>query len=145
MKVIIQRVLSAQVNIDNIAHGKIGRGYLLYVCFERQDSIESIKKAVIKITNLRINEDQEQKMNLNLSQVEGSILSISQFTLSWDGKKGNRPSFENSMEPTEAKELYKHFNKSLKENGLIVESGVFAADMKVESINDGPVTFIFNF
>jgi D-tyrosyl-tRNA(Tyr) deacylase len=145
VKVIVQRVLSAQVEVENKKEGTIQRGYLLYVCFEKEDTYSCIEKSTQKISDLRINEDLNNKMNLNLSQVNGSILSISQFTLSWNGKKGNRPSFEGSMSPTEAEGLYNDFNKSLREKGFQVEPGVFGADMKVKSINDGPVTFIFDF
>jgi D-tyrosyl-tRNA(Tyr) deacylase len=145
MKVIVQRVLESKVIINNSTHAQIQKGYLLYVCFEREDSTQSLQKAVQKITDLRINEDENQKMNLDISQINGEILSISQFTLSWDGKKGNRPSFENSMEPLAAQALYDRFNQALMENGINTKTGIFGADMKIESINDGPVTFILNF
>lgn len=144
MKVIIQRVSSASVVVNKETVGMINKGYLLYVCFEQNDTKEIIEKTAEKIKNLRINEDKNQKMNKNLQQVNGDILSISQFTLSWDGKKGNRPSFEKSMKPEEAKDLYHYFN-SILEQDFRVEKGIFGADMKVQSINDGPVTFFLDF
>jgi D-tyrosyl-tRNA(Tyr) deacylase len=94
-----------------------------------------------KILNLRIFEDDKGKMNLNISQVNGAILSISQFTLSWDGKKGHRPSFDKSMPPEKAKVYYAIFNKKLADAGIKVERGVFGEQMDVSLINDGPVTF----
>lgn len=125
--------------------GEIHNGYLLYVCFVKNDSEKQLEDAVRKILNLRIFEDSNGKMNQNITQIRGSILSISQFTLSWDGKKGNRPSFDQSMSPNLASQLYSKFNRSLGLNGLPVETGIFGADMKVHSINDGPVTFILEF
>lgn len=145
MKVIIQRVKEASVSVDDKITGKIGQGYLLYVCFEAGDTMEKVDLAVDKISKFRIFNDSEGKMNLNLSQVQGEILSISQFTLSWDGKKGHRPSFDKSMQPIEAKIFYRKFNDKLIENGLRVEMGVFGAEMLVESKNDGPVTFILEY
>lgn len=145
MKILLQRVLSANVKINNEKVGSIAKGLLLYVCLETGDTIETINNAVKKITNLRIFEDENNKMNQNISQSNGSILSISQFTLSWDGKKGHRPSFDKSMSPNQAKILYRHFNDGLENENISVSKGRFAADMKVESINDGPITFFLNF
>lgn len=145
MKIIVQRVLEAKVEIEEEITGQIERGYLLYVCLEENDTNETIQTAVDKISKLRINEDENAKMNLNISQIDGSILSISQFTLSWDGKKGHRPSFEKSMKPAQAKLMYHLFNKEFEKRGIKVETGRFGADMKVSSINDGPVTFHLNF
>ncbi|MBD63864.1 MAG: D-tyrosyl-tRNA(Tyr) deacylase [Halobacteriovoraceae bacterium] len=145
MKVIIQRVKEASVSVDNKVTGKIGQGYLLYVCFEAGDTMDKVDLAVEKISKFRIFNDDEGKMNLSLSQVQGEVLSISQFTLSWDGKKGHRPSFDKSMQPNEAKIFYRKFNDKLTENGLRVEMGIFGAEMLVESKNDGPVTFILEY
>lgn len=144
MKILVQRVKSANVNINNNCVGSIDKGYLLYVCFEIGDSIETVNTAVTKIIKLRIFEDNNGKMNLSINEVNGSILSISQFTLSWDGQKGHRPSFDKSLSPVEAKILYKKFNDELCKSCRL-EKGQFGADMKVESINDGPVTFFLNF
>lgn len=145
MKLIIQRVKEASVSVDNEEVGSIEKGFLLYVCFEQGDDINTVSEAIDKVYNLRIFEDEKGKMNYNLSQVNGSVLSISQFTLSWDGKKGHRPSFDKSLNPTEAKILYRKFNDYLKEKNIHVELGRFGADMKVSSINDGPVTFHLSF
>ena len=145
MKVIIQRVKESQVTIENKIQGEISFGFLLYVCFESEDTIESLNAAVKKILTLRIFEDENGKMNKNIKQVNGEILSISQFTLSWDGRKGNRPSFDKSMSPTQAQEYYQVFNQELSKTDLKVQTGIFGADMKVQSINDGPVTFSLSF
>jgi D-tyrosyl-tRNA(Tyr) deacylase len=118
---------------------------MLLVCFEQGDDETSIHKAVEKITKLRIFDDGEGKMNLDVQQIKGEVLSISQFTLSWDGSGGHRPSFERSMPPQEARLKYALFNRELKNKGLIVKEGIFGAFMKVSLINDGPVTFILNF
>jgi D-tyrosyl-tRNA(Tyr) deacylase len=140
MKVLVQRVKSARVIINQEVKAQIDKGYLLYVCLEEGDDTESVDKMIYKILNLRIFEDAEGKMNNNISQVGGAILSISQFTLSWDGSKGHRPSFEKSMKPAQAKLLYHLFNKKLAES-LPLYEGVFGAEMDIISINDGPVTF----
>lgn len=145
MKIVVQRVKKAQVEVENKIVGQIDKGLLLFVCLENGDTQETIKKACQKIMNLRIFEDEAGKMNLNIEQVNGKILSISQFTLSWDGRKGNRPSFENSMKPDLARLNYALFNKALRDAGITVEEGKFAAEMQVTLINDGPVTFHINF
>lgn len=145
MKIIIQRVKEASVQVDKKTIGKIQHGYLLYVCFEEQDTMDSIDSAIHKITNLRIFEDESGKMNSNIKQVQGSILSISQFTLSWDGKKGHRPSFDKSMAPNNAKLFYRKFNDLLSATEIPVEKGMFGAEMQVSSVNDGPVTFHLEF
>lgn len=144
MKAIIQRVHSAHVEVDSEVVGKISKGYLIYICFESGDDKNQLQELTEKIHKLRIFEDDKGKMNLSLSQVKGQILSISQFTLSWDGKKGHRPSFDKSMPPTDAKIYYKLFNDSLRSYGHDVQMGKFGAEMQVFSQNDGPVTFILN-
>jgi D-tyrosyl-tRNA(Tyr) deacylase len=145
MKILIQRVLNASVEVEKKCVGIINHGLLLYVCFEKDDQNQMIEKATQKITSLRIFEDENHKMNKNIIEAQGSILSVSQFTLSWDGQKGNRPSFDKSLGPNEAKIMYTLFNQSLKEIGLNVQEGIFSADMKVTSTNDGPVTFMLQF
>lgn len=145
MKVVIQRVKEASVTVENKVIGAVNHGYLLYVCFEESDKVDVIDKAIKKILALRIFEDENGKMNKDITQVSGGILSISQFTLSWDGRKGNRPSFDLSMPPAEAQNFYQRFNEELKKSGLQIEIGAFGADMKVQSINDGPVTFHLSF
>lgn len=145
MKVLIQRVNEASVEIEQKIHAKIKKGLLLFVCFEENDGKEQIKKAALKVRKLRIFEDLKNKMNLDIKDVEGSILSISQFTLSWDGAKGHRPSFDKSLHPAQARLLYREFNDHLKSFELDVKEGIFAAEMKVRLENDGPVTFMLNF
>lgn len=141
MKVVIQRVSSAKVISDGELTGEIQNGLLLFVCLESGDEMKQIDQAFEKIKNLRIFEDDNGKMSLNISQVEGKILSISQFTLSWDGKKGNRPSFDKSMPPAQARMLWEVFNKKFRDVGIDVQTGVFGAHMDVSLTNDGPVTF----
>lgn len=145
MKLIVQRVKKASVIVEDKTIGAIEHGYLLYVCIEVNDSDMTIKQACEKVSKLRIFEDENQKMNLDIKQVKGSILSISQFTLSWNGKKGHRPSFDGSMSGLQAKQMFDSFNTHLRLKGIKVASGIFGADMLVQSINDGPVTFILNF
>lgn len=145
MKIVVQRVKEASVEIAQELVGTISNGFLLYVCIEVADQVETIKKATEKISKLRIFEDDTAKMNLNIKQANGAILSVSQFTLSWNGKKGHRPSFDQSMEPEKAKELFNQFNNQLRLMGLKVSTGEFGAEMQVKSINDGPVTFILDF
>lgn len=145
MKVVIQRVLEASVQVEQEIIGEIKNGLLLYVCFETNDSESTIDKAVTKISKLRIFEDENQKMNFDIKQCSYAILSISQFTLSWNGSGGHRPSFEGSMEPNKARLYYSLFNKKLRETGIKVEEGKFGANMEVSSKNDGPVTFFLEF
>lgn len=145
MKVLVQRVLEASVAVDEETLASTAHGLLLMVCFELQDTIEELKKAAEKVSLLRIFEDENHKMNFNIQQVKGEVLSISQFTLSWDGSHGHRPSFDQSMPPAQARLFYHQFNKELKERGIVVKEGRFGAEMKVRLINDGPVTFMLNF
>lgn len=146
MKILIQRVQDAQVQINTKVHSSIQGGLLLYICFEQQDTDLSSTKAIDKIISLRLFEDQNKKMNLNINQVDKEILAVSQFTLSWGGEKGNRPSFEKSMSPDKAKEMYLSFLSLLKSKlNRELKSGVFGADMKIQSTNDGPVTFLLSF
>ncbi len=145
MKIVVQRVQRASVSVDEEVIGEISSGVLLLVCFELGDSDEALTKAVDKISKLRIFDDPEGKMNLDIQAVKGEILSVSQFTLSWDGSGGHRPSFERSMPPQEARLKYALFNRELRNRGLIVKEGKFGAFMKVSLVNDGPVTFLLNF
>ncbi|MFT6630362.1 MAG: D-tyrosyl-tRNA(Tyr) deacylase [Bacteriovoracaceae bacterium] len=145
MKVLIQRIKEAQVKVEDKVIASVAHGYLLYVCFEEQDTMDTIDTSLHKILNLRIFEDLDGKMNKNISQVNGSVLSVSQFTLSWDGRKGHRPSFDKSMQPNKAKIFYRTFNDKLEAGGINVEKGKFGAEMEVYSINDGPVTFHLEF
>lgn len=141
MRVVIQRVDRAAVTVEGKIVGQIGRGILAYVGIERGDTEKEIAFMAEKIINLRIFPDQGGKMNLSLKEINGEILTISQFTLASHIKKGRRPDFNNAEEPAKAAALYEKFNRLLAEE-IEVETGVFAAMMKIESINDGPVTFI---
>ncbi len=145
MKIVIQRVQEASVTVDNEIVGAIGSGLLLLVCFEMDDDESCIAKSVDKIMKLRIFDDESGKMNYNIEQIKGEILSVSQFTLSWDGSGGHRPSFERSMVPQEARFKYALFNRELRSKGIVVKEGTFGAFMKVQLVNDGPVTFLLQF
>lgn len=145
MKVLVQRVLEASVIIDGKVHEEIEHGLLLFVCFEQGDEALQVKRAVEKVRKLRIFEDDKNKMNFDITQVDGEVLSISQFTLSWNGERGHRPSFDKSLHPAQARLLYRQFNDLLRSKEVKVKEGIFAADMKVKLINDGPVTFILQF
>lgn len=144
MKIVIQRVAHASVTIDNKIHGQIQKGFLLLVGFSSDDTIETMKKLTKKCIELRIFEDENNKMNLSLQEVGGSILSISQFTLYADCKKGRRPSFIKAARPEVAIPLYEAFNSYIKEQGIHIETGIFGADMKVELLNDGPITIVLD-
>ena len=143
MRVIVQRSKNSKVTIDNKVNGSIDHGFVLLVGFTDGDNEEIIDKMINKVINLRVFEDENEKMNLSILDTKGSILSISQFTLYADATKGNRPSFINAMKPDEATKLYDLFNEKLSEF-LKVETGIFGADMKVEIYNDGPVTIILD-
>lgn len=143
MRVILQRSKESKVTIDGKVNGKIDKGYVALVGFTDGDNTEIVDKMIKKIVYLRVFEDENEKMNLSIQDIGGSILSISQFTLYADSKKGNRPSFINAMNPTEASKLYDNFNQKLGEI-LHVETGIFGADMKVEIYNDGPVTIVLD-
>lgn len=145
MKLVVQRVQGASVSVEDEIISEIKQGLLVLVCFEQGDDDSSISKAVEKISKLRIFDDGQGKMNLDLQAIEGEILSVSQFTLSWDGSGGHRPSFERSMPPQEARLKYALFNRDLRNKGLTVKEGKFGAYMKVSLVNDGPVTFLFNY
>lgn len=144
MKVIVQKVLSASCTVDNKITGKINQGYMLLVGFTHSDTIENVLKMAKKIVGLRIFEDENGKMNLDIKSVNGEILSISQFTLYANCKEGRRPSFVDAMKPLEAERLYKLFNEKLRKFCPSVEEGIFGADMKIELINDGPFTILLD-
>jgi D-tyrosyl-tRNA(Tyr) deacylase len=131
--------------VNSSTVGEISKGFLIYVCFVKGDTNKQISDSIKKIINLRIFEDKNRKMNNNIVQANGKILSISQFTLSWNGSKGNRPSFDQSMPPLEAQVMYNKFNLDLEHSGINIQTGIFGADMKVHSINDGPVTINLEF
>jgi D-aminoacyl-tRNA deacylase len=142
MKIVIQRVTSASVRVNNEVIGKIGKGLLLLAGFHKDDTDEDLKWVCNKITKLRIFEDNEGKMNKSVHDVDGSLLVISQFTLYGNVKKGTRPSFIDAAPPGIAEPMYKRMINIFKESGLKTESGKFAAMMDVQLVNSGPVTII---
>ena len=144
MRVILQRVQSAAVVVGGATIGAIDRGYLLLVGVHGDDTVEDLAYMVRKITALRIFEDEQGKMNRSLLDVGGEILSVSQFTLYANTKKGNRPSFTDAAEPVFAKAFYEQFNDALRALDLTVATGEFGADMQVSLVNDGPVTIILD-
>lgn len=142
MKLIVQRVKNASVTIDDKLFSSINRGYLVLYGVEKCDTKEQADWLANKLCVLRCFSDENGKMNLSIKDVEGEMLIVSQFTLCAEIKKGTRPSFDNAMPPVEANEMYEYFTKKVKDQGIVVKTGVFGADMKVELLNDGPVTFI---
>ena len=142
MKGLIQRVNEASVTIDNEIYSKIGKGILLLLGIEKGDTSENVQKLADKIVNLRIFEDENEKMNLSLNDINGELLVVSQFTLCGGTKKGTRPSFDKAELPTKANKLYEEFLKYVQTKVSVVKHGKFGAMMKVSLINDGPVTFM---
>lgn len=142
MKALIQRVKRASVTIENNLYSKIDKGLLVFLGVEKSDSEENSVKLAQKVSSLRIFEDENEKMNFSVKDVNGEILVVSQFTLCGDCKKGTRPSFDNAAPPEYANSLYEDFVSRLKSEGLEVKTGKFRAMMDVELINDGPVTFM---
>ena len=140
MRTIIQRVSSASVVIDGKCVGQIDQGYLVLVGFTHDDTESDIDYMVEKVKNLRVFSDDDGNMNRSLLDVHGKILSVSQFTLYADARKGRRPSFINAMHPEQAAKMYDLWNEKLRQAGIEVQTGVFGADMKVTLTNDGPVT-----
>ena len=141
MKVVVQRALDAKVEVNDKVVGKIDKGLLLLVGFTKTDTEKEIDWMVNKILNLRIFDDENKVMNLSVQDINGSILSISQFTLYADAKKGSRPSYIEALSGDKAIILYDKFNAKLKEK-IVLETGLFGEDMKVSFTNDGPVTII---
>ena len=142
MKLIIQRSKNSKVLVANKIVGEIDNGLVVLVGFTHNDTIETIKKLTKKLVNLRIFDDENNIMNKSIIDVKGKILSISQFTLYADCKKANRPSYINSMKADNAKKLYELFNEEIKKYNIMLETGIFQADMLVQINNDGPVTII---
>ena len=143
MRVVVQRVNKSSVSVENKIVGKIDKGFTLLVGFTQGDTIEDIKYMVKKITNLRIMDDENGVMNKSILDTGGSILSISQFTLYGDAKKGNRPSYVKALGGSEASPMYDQFNEMLREH-VKVETGIFGAEMIVNIENDGPVTILLD-
>lgn len=144
MRAVIQRVKEASVVIDNEIVGAIQQGFMVLLGIHEDDTLEDVAYLTRKIEKLRVFEDTEGKMNLDIAAVNGQILSISQFTLYADTKKGNRPSFVKAARPEVAIPLYEAFNQSLEMQGLGVATGQFGANMQIALINDGPVTIIID-
>lgn len=144
MKFVIQRVIEAQVKVDNKTVGAIDKGYLIFVGISNDDSREIADKMIEKVLKLRIFEDENGKTNLSIDQINGAILLISQFTLYADCKKGNRPSFIKAGNPCFAEELYKYILQRCEKLFKNTQHGVFGADMKVSLVNDGPFTIVLD-
>lgn len=142
MRAVVQRVTNADVKIDGRVNGKIDDGLLVLLGVGNGDTEEDMKYIADKIIKLRIFSDENDKMNLSLEDVGGSMLVISQFTLYGDCSHGRRPYFDNAMEPVSANEMYEKFVAYIREQGIHTETGEFGADMKVSLTNDGPVTII---
>jgi len=143
MKIVLQRVSSASVKVDSKIVGRIEHGLMLLIGFSSTDNEESILPTIEKIVKLRIFSDEEGKMNKSVLDVNGSAMLVSQFTLYADTKKGNRPSFIEAARPEQAIPIYEFFIAEMKKRISKVETGIFGADMKVELVNDGPVTIVF--
>ena len=143
MKIVLQKVKKASVSVDNKIVGNIDKGYCLLVGVHKESTEEDAKYLAKKIAQARLFEDENDKINLSLKDVGGSILSVSQFTLYADTKKGNRPSFTSAAGAEKANELYEKFNEYLREEGVKVETGIFQTMMEVNIVNDGPVTIVY--
>ncbi len=144
MKALIQRVKMAEVQIDGKIYSKTNKGLLIFLGIENGDTEKDIEYLVRKVPHLRIFEDSQEKMNLSTLDIKGEILVVSQFTLSADCRRGNRPSFDSAEEPAKAKDIYMRFIEGLRESGLKIETGDFGAYMQVHLINDGPVTIMID-
>ena len=144
MRLVVQRVLEASVKAEGKTVGSIGKGFLVFVGVGRDDTRETADKYLKKLLGLRIFEDENGKTNLSLKDVNGELLLVSQFTLYANCRKGRRPSFDQAARPQQARLLYEVFNEALRKTGLSVETGIFGAHMKVELMNDGPVTLVLD-
>ena len=144
MRVVLQRVSHASVTVEEKVIGQIQRGFLLLVGVTHDDAMEDMEYLVRKIVQMRIFEDEEGKLNRSIQDIGGEILSVSQFTLYADTKKGNRPSFSKAAPGDVALKMFEQFNGLLRDTGIPVETGQFGADMKVELLNDGPVTILLD-
>jgi len=143
MRAVVQRVSRAEVRVAGEVVGRIGPGLVIFLAVEKGDGAEAVAKAAERFATLRVFPDQEGKMNRALGEVGGSILLVSQFTLAGSIARGRRPSFDGAEEPERARQLYESLVQALRERGVPVETGVFGAHMEVELVNDGPVTFLW--
>ena len=144
MRVVIQRVSGAKVEVDTKVVGLIDKGLLVYLSVGRADDEKDVQFIADKLSNLRIFPDQQDKMNLSITNAGGSILLVSNFTLHGNCQKGRRPGFDEAAEPQTAKKLYEKVIELVRMQGIHIQTGIFGADMKVSSTNDGPVTFILD-
>ena len=144
MKAVVQRVLSANLKVDGELISKIGKGPVVFLGIGQGDDEKALEKLGQKIAKLRIFEDEQGKMNLSIKDISGEILLVSQFTLYADCKHGNRPSFITAEKPEKANKLYQDMKTLLEKEDISVKMGVFGADMKIDALNDGPVTIILN-
>lgn len=144
MRVVIQKSLESSVSVDGKIIGSIDKGFVLLVGITDQDTMEDVQYCARKVAKMRLFEDENDKINLSLNEVDGKILSISQFTLYANTKKGNRPSFTDAAAPDKANRLYHEFNELLRAEGFQVETGEFGAMMQVSILNDGPVTILLD-
>ena len=142
MKIVLQRVKSARVEVEGKSVGRIGKGYCLLVGIEKGDGELQVRNLVRKVAGLRVFPDDAGKMNRALPEVQGEVLAVSQFTLAGSVRKGRRPSFDHAEEPCRAEILFNSFVSLLRQRGIVVETGVFGAEMEIHLINDGPVTFV---
>ena len=144
MRAVVQRVTDADVYVENQVKGSIGRGFVVLLGVEEGDNETDADYIAEKVSGLRVFDDSEGKMNLSVTDIGGEILSVSQFTLLADARKGRRPSFIRAAQPEEANRLYEYFNEKVREKGVTVAEGVFRADMLVRINNDGPVTILLD-
>lgn len=144
MRIVVQRVQKASVTIDNELYSEIKKGYLVLFGAEKDDIISQADWLSNKVSVLRCFPDEQGKMNLSIKDIQGEMLIVSQFTLCGDIRKGTRPSFDKAMKPDEANKMYEYFIQKVKEQGIPVKTGVFGADMKIDLLNDGPVTFVID-
>ena len=142
MRAVVQRVSSSKVTVDGEVTGEINKGLLVLLGVTHEDTSKDVDYIIDKVLNLRIFEDENEKMNLSLKDVEGKLLIVSQFTLYGNCNDGNRPSFIEAARPKEAIPLYEYFCDECAKNGIEVQKGIFGADMKVQLLNDGPVTIV---
>lgn len=142
MRFLVQRVTEASVTVDNNVTGKIGKGYLVLIGITHNDTKDNADYLINKLLNLRVFCDENDKMNLNINQIQGELLLVSQFTLYANTSHGNRPDFLEAAKPDYAEELYEYIIQKCKDKGIKVQTGLFGADMKVHLLNDGPVTIM---